>query len=71
MQVDLGITRICKKLVGHEFIDCNFDSLKKGDQFMLFEPDRIVVKDSHGNSVFTAASDPYFIDDVWGIRVNG
>lgn len=53
------MNRVCKKLVGSEFVEANFSSLKKGDIFMLFEPDGMLVKDDNGETVFIAISEVY------------
>lgn len=62
-------SRICKKLIGSSFEEVEFDTLRKGDLFMLFEPTGELVKDQHSNTVFTAISDPYVVDGVCGIKV--
>ena len=36
-----------------------FDKVKKGDTFKLFEPDGTLVRDKDGNAVLVAVSDPY------------
>lgn len=41
------------------WVPTDFDKVKKGDTFKLFEPDGTLVRDQNGNAVLVAVSDPY------------
>lgn len=61
--------RTCQIFKNEEWIDINFEELKKGDIFRLFD-DGIPVKDLDGFTNFTAQSDAYQNDeDIYQVDV--
>ena len=49
--------RKTEKVVDGKWIECSFESLKKGDCFRLFEPTGEIVKDNNDNETFLAVSE--------------
>ena len=55
---------IIERFESGEWIEVDFEDLKKGDLFKMFNPDNGALYESDDNgSEFVAASDPYINDD--------
>ena len=52
------------------WIDVEFQELKNGDNFRLFEFNGEEVKDKNGNTKFIATSDAYLNNGFWTINYN-
>ena len=53
--------RKTQKMVNGNWIGCEFEELKKGDRFRLFEPDGTLVRDKESNYLFLATSNPWSV----------
>jgi len=49
--------RKAEKVIDGKWVECGFESLKKGDCFRLFEPTGEIVKDNKDNELFLAVSE--------------
>jgi hypothetical protein len=66
------MNRHVEVLKGTEWVMCDFEYLKKGDTFRMFEPDfeKTPIRDKSGTAVLYAISDAYINkENVWAINV--
>lgn len=55
---------------GVSWEEIEFEHLKTGDMFRMFEPDGASVEDDEGNRIFIAVSEPFLTDEnIWAVKV--
>lgn len=54
-----------------QWTESDFLDIKTGDRFRLYEPTGEIVKGNNGESEFIAKNNPYIMDGVYGVDVEG
>ncbi len=55
---------------GVSWEEIEFEHLKTGDMFRMFELDGAPVEDDEGNRIFVAVSEPFLTEEnIWAVKV--